>query len=105
MDPMRIVRPTLKGDITKMEADFFNDYCDGDHVFYISATYSKGDFQFVDDKVYASWSPNRTHTNDMFEFQLDSDPSFIPYNNKMFFIWDGNHKIFAWKNYIDCVHN
>ena len=36
--PMPIVRPALKCDITKLEADFFNGYRDGDLVFYLSAT-------------------------------------------------------------------
>ena len=44
MVPMPIVLPALKGDITKLEADFFNGYRDDNRVFYISATDSKGDF-------------------------------------------------------------
>ena len=40
----------------------------------------------------------------IFEFQLDLGPSFKSYKNKMFFTCDGNHKFFAWKNYIDCMH-
>ena len=54
MVPMPIVCPVLKGDITKLEIDFFYDYRDGDRVFYISATYSKRDDQFVDDEVRTS---------------------------------------------------
>ena len=54
MVPMPIMRPALNGDISKLEADFFNGNRDGDHVFYISATDSKGNFQFVDDEVRAS---------------------------------------------------
>jgi hypothetical protein len=50
---------------------------------------------FVDDEVRVSWSPNRTKINAMFASQLDSDPSFISYNNKIFFIWDENHIFFA----------
>ena len=38
MVPMPIVQHALKGDIIKLEADFFNGYRDGDYVFYISAT-------------------------------------------------------------------
>ena len=101
---MPIVRPVLKDDITKLEADIFNGYRDGDHVFYISAIESKGDIQFVDDEVRASWSPNWTQANAVFESKLDSDPTFIPNKNKIFFIWDGNHRFFAWKNYIDRMH-
>jgi hypothetical protein len=95
MIPMPIVRPTLKSDITKLEADFFNAYCDDNRVFYISATDSKGYLKFIDDEVRASWGPNWTQANVMFESQLDTNPSFISYKNKMFFIWNGNHRFFA----------
>jgi hypothetical protein len=70
MVSMSIVRPTLKSDITKLEADFFNAYCDDNRVFYISATDSKGYFEFIDDEVRASWSPNWTQANVMFESQF-----------------------------------
>ena len=40
----------------------------------------------------------------MFESQLDTDLSLTSYKNKMFFIWDGNHRFFAWRNYIDRVY-
>ena len=36
-----IVHHALKYDITKLEVDFFNGYCDGDRVFYISFNDSK----------------------------------------------------------------
>ena len=81
-----------------MEADFFNGYCVGDRVFYISATNSKGNFQFVDDEVHAS------QANAVFESQLDTDLSLTAYKNKMFFIWDDNHKYFTWTNYIDRIY-
>ena len=47
MVPMSIVHPALKGDITKLEADFFNGYRDGDRIFYLSATDSKEMTRFV----------------------------------------------------------
>ena len=81
-----------------------NGYRDSSHVFYISATDSKENFQFMDDEVRAFWSPNWTQVNTVFESQLDSDPSFTPYKNKMFIIWNGNHIFFTWKNNIDHVH-
>jgi hypothetical protein len=98
MVPMPIVRLVLKGDITKLEADFFNSYRDGDRVFYMSATDSKRNFQFVDDEVRASWSPNWAQANAVFETQLDDDLSLTSYKNNMFFIWDGNHKFFCLEN-------
>jgi hypothetical protein len=76
MVPMSIVRPALNGDISKLEASFVNGYRDGDRVFYISATDSKRNFQFVDDEVYASWSRNWAQANAVFESQLDTDPSY-----------------------------
>jgi hypothetical protein len=104
MIPMSIVQHALKGDITKLGADFFNGYRDVDRVFYLSATDSKETFQFVEGKVHASRSPNWARANAVFESQLDSDPSFTSYKNKLFLIWDGNHKFFAWKSYIDRVY-
>ena len=41
---MHVVRFALKGDITKLDIDFFNGYRDADCVFYISAIDSKRDF-------------------------------------------------------------
>ena len=58
----------------------------------------------MDDEVRASWSPHWTQANAIFESQLDADLSFTSYKNKMFFVWDGNHRFLAWKNYIDRVH-
>lgn len=48
------LRPALKNNNTKFKARFFNDYCDGDCVFYILPIDSKIDFQFIDDEVRAS---------------------------------------------------
>jgi hypothetical protein len=104
MVPMSIVRHALKGDITKLKADFLNGYRDDDRVFYISATDSKENFQFVDNEVRASWIPNWAQANAVFKSQLDTDLSLTSYKNKMFLICDGNHIFFAWKNYIDRVY-
>jgi hypothetical protein len=87
MVPMPIVRPALKGDITKLEADFFNGYCDGDRVFYISATDSKGYFQFMDNEVRVSWSPNWAQTNAVFESQLDTDLSLVCHIRTIYFLY------------------
>jgi hypothetical protein len=84
MVPMPIVRLTLKSDITKLEVGFFNAYCDDNRVFYISAIDSKGYFEFIDDEVRASWCPNWTQVNVMFESQLDTNLAFISYKNKFF---------------------
>ena len=74
MVPMPIVRHALKGDITKLEVDFFNGYRDGDRVFYISATDFKGHFQFVNDEVRASWSADLTQANAVFESSIRFRP-------------------------------
>lgn len=40
----------------------------------------------------------------IFEFQLDTNSSFTSYKDKIFFVWNGFHSFFAWKNYIDRRH-
>lgn len=87
-----------------MEDDFFNGHCDDDRVFYILFTNSKRDFQFMNNEVCVSWSPNWTKANAIFEYQLDVDSSFTSYKNKMSSIWNDNRMFLAWKNYISCVH-
>ena len=42
--PKSIVRPALNGNITELDANFFNDNRDDDYVFYISATNFKRTF-------------------------------------------------------------
>ena len=101
---MPIMRLALKGDITKLDANFFNGHRNGGRVFYISATDSKGNIQFVDDEVRTSWSTNQAQANAVFESQLDTDFSLTTYKNKIFFIWDDIHIFFAWRNYIDRVY-
>lgn len=51
---MPIMWSALKGDIIKLQVDFFNGYRDVDRLFYISAIDPKWDFQLVDDDVWIS---------------------------------------------------
>ena len=85
----------FKVDITKLEAGFCIGDHNGDRLVFISSINSKGDIQFVDDEIRASWNPNWTQVNDIFEFRLDADYVFyISYKNKMFIIlsWIWNHE-------------
>jgi hypothetical protein len=42
--------------------------------------------------------------NDRFEEFLHEEPNLRLLFGKMFHIWDGNHKLYAWFLYIEKVH-
>ena len=84
MVAMLIVHYASKGDITKLEAYFFNDYRDGDRVFNVSFIDSKEYFQFMDDKICASLRSNWTQANVVFEYELDAYLLFTSNKTKYF---------------------
>lgn len=92
---MRIVRPTLKIDVLKMEQVFFMRYCKREKAFYISSKNSKGEEEFVN-KYMPSWSIIWTCKNAKFEKYLLEDLYLFWLCGKMFHIWDGNHCLQTW---------
>jgi len=42
--------------------------------------------------------------NEEFKSQLASDPDLAFLANKMFFVWDGNHRLQTWYPYIERQH-
>lgn len=100
MIPMPIIRDTLTIDVMKMEADFVMGYRDGDRVFYVSTTNENGVSQSIDDSILASWNDHWQERNNEFERFLESDSDFEELRGKMFYVWDGNHRLKAWTQYI-----
>ncbi len=96
--PMLIVRPTLKTDILKMEQPFHARYKEGNKMFYVDPTNWQGDDYEME------WNSFWKFENARFEDFLQSDLDFLKLSHKMFFLWDGNHRLQAWLPYIDRVH-
>ena len=105
MTKMLFVRPSLKTDIEKLEADFLHGYREGDRVFYVSMFNATGTVLEVSEVEKATWDPIWVAENEKFERLLLSDPDLAMFSNKMFFVWDGNHRLQAWMNVIGAKHS
>lgn len=102
-----VVRPAMKSDIARLQ-DHFRDvgYVEGQGVFYVAIENDNkepGKVKTVDvtAEMVASWSPNWVKVNAEFEDFLQADPDLQKFSDKMFHVWDGNHRLEAWYPYIN----
>jgi len=100
-----IVRPALQTDVNKLEADFVRGYRNWEKVFHVSITDEDGNYAYVTPEVTQSWGDNWKLVNDQFELLLQADIDLAKFSGKMFFVFDGNHRLQAWKPYIDRLHS
>jgi hypothetical protein len=104
MIALPLVRPILQSDIRRLEQDFIDGYRGGDRCFYVSTTNDQGASMDVSSVVSDSWSSHWIQRNKEFEEYLLSDPDLAFLSNKMFHVWDGNHRLLAWYPYIERHH-
>lgn len=104
MVAMPMVRPTLPGDLKKLEQEFVHGYREGAAVFYVSVTNEEGNTQEVTDEDKTMWGPLWTAENDKFNKHLDTIPELREFSKLMFFVCDGNHRRQAWMNHIQRLH-
>ena len=100
-----IVRPALQTDVNKLEADFIHGYHNWEKVFHVSVIDENEIFSYVTSEVFQSWSDNWNYVNEQFELSLQVDVNLHKFSGKVFFIFDGNHRLQAWKPYIDMFHS
>lgn len=99
------VCPILEADVKKLENEFTRGYREGDRVLYVSL-YDDGDKDLlVDDKIVTSWNSHWVDANDCFESDLAQDPQLHQFKGKMFYVYEGNHRITAWMRHIADHHN
>ena len=101
---MPLVRPTMRSDVKRLEAEFVHGYRDGDRVFYVSLTNDTGDYKVVTPGDEEGWGPHWQQANDGFELKVAADPDLAKLSKHMFFVWDGNHRLLAWRQFIERVH-
>ena len=99
---LQVVRPALAIDIEKIKADFIHGYRAA--VFYISTTNIQGNSRDVTDDDRLSWNSHWRWKDMEFEQFLQFDPELQFLSNKMFYVWDGNHRLVAWTEFISQAH-
>ena len=101
---MPLVRPTLRSDVTKLMAAFQFGYRAGSATLYVSTTNEAGDNRFVSAKDRREWGELWGAENDKFESFLRKDKDLMGLSGCMFFVYDGNHRLLAWKECIESDH-
>ena len=101
---MPLVRPTLRSDVTKLMAAFQFGYRAGNSTLYVSTTNESGDNRFTSAKDRREWGELWNAENDKFESFLRADKDLMSLSGCMFFVYDGNHRLLAWKECIESDH-
>jgi hypothetical protein len=91
---MPLVCPTLRSDVTKLMAAFQFGYRAGSTTLYVSTTNEYGDNRFICTKDRREWG----------ESFLRKDKDLMGLSGCMFFVYDGNHRLLAWKECIESDH-
>jgi hypothetical protein len=106
MISLLVVRPFLKNDILNLAAHFVSCGClEGNGVFYVSMEDNEGRTKAVSEEIVASWSDNWRSVNAKFEQLLQNDVDLQQFPNRMFMVWDGNHRLQAWLSIINEDHS
>jgi hypothetical protein len=105
MMPLPVVRPFLKNDVSQLATHFMIDgYMEGCGFFYVALEDHHGHTNDVTPNVVAKWSSEWKEVNDEFEKKLLADDDLKIFSNKMFMVWDGNHRLQAWMPIIEQFH-
>jgi hypothetical protein len=104
MIPMAKVRPVGEMGVQHLEREFVKGYRDGDRVMYISVYNNEESTCDVTEDAIAAWSTQWQNANQVFEEELKADPDLEHLCGKMFFVWEGNHRLSAWMRHINNHH-
>ena len=101
---MPLVRPTLRSDVTKLMSAFQFGYRAGSATLYVSTANESGENRFISAKDKREWGELWNAENDKFESFLRADKDLMSLSGCMFFVYDGNHRLLAWKECIESDH-
>jgi hypothetical protein len=90
-----LVRPISEVDVARLQNEFVMGYRDGDRVMYVSPHNNLDEVLPVSDEIRAIWNLFWQQANDDFDSMLRNDSDFSHLVGKMFFVWEGNHRLTA----------
>jgi hypothetical protein len=90
-----LVRPIIEVDVSRLENEFVMGYRDGDRAMYISPYNNVDEVLPVSEDIRASWSSYWQEANDEFDSMLHNDSDICHLVGKMFYVWEGNHRLTA----------
>ena len=104
LQPLAVVRPIIEADVLMLEKEFVNGYRVGDRVLFVAMYNHKNEALQMTEEMKSNWSPLWRAENDKFEAQLAADPDLVQFMDKMFFVWEGNHRVTAWYRHVNRIH-
>ena len=99
-----LVRPVSEVDVSRLENEFVMGYRDGNRAMYVSPYNNLDEVLQVSDDIRESWDPYWQEANEEFESMLENDSDLAHLVGKMFFVWEGNHRLTAWFRHINKHH-
>jgi hypothetical protein len=70
----------------------------------VSTTNNLGEEMEVTKDIEEGWDQNWKDYNVEFKYILNANLDSKMFSNKMFYVWDGNHRLKVWYLCIDRVH-
>lgn len=98
------VRIPLKSDVDKLKGEFVNGYRPGSACFYVALKNFALMEKDVASSERAAWSDLWKEEDRLFEEMMKTRPEYAAFSNKYFFVWDGNHRHYAWMELISQTH-
>ncbi len=94
----------LREDVGGLKIAFqYENYVPEKGAFIVSMCKADGKENQVTNEVRDLWSPLWQEVDSEFEDDLSGNPKWQFMTNKMFFVWEGNHRTTAWMQVInDC---
>ena len=93
---MEAVRPLQEDDVQKMKKEFIESgYVENHAAFYVCMTNKEGATASVED-FRDDWDETWKELNEQFERECDMVEDFRVLKDKMFWVFDGNHRLTAW---------
>ena len=97
---MTDVRQPLEIDIQKLRSEFTMGYKRGGPVFYMAVRNFSMEEGVVTDAMRKGWSKMWQKADREFESLLNASPYLKKFSNRMFYVWDGNHRLLTWYPFI-----
>ena len=99
-----LVRPISEVEVNRLENEFVMGYREGDRALYVSPFDNLDQDLDVSNAIQASWGPLWKDANSRFDAILEKDVDLAHLKGKMFYVWEGNHRVTAWWRHIGKHH-
>ena len=99
-----LVHPISEVEVQRLECEFVMGYREEDRVMYVLSFNDVSVDMSVSLDIVSSWSPLWQETNVEFEVKIRDDPDLAHLSGKIFFVWEGNHRLTAWWRPINNNH-